>query len=113
MLGERLEQDALGHLEAVVEVDEVLVDGGVELVGGHGGEGAVEVIDALDEVLGELLDGKVAGRLDLARGAVLEVAEVGDGAQALVLFPLCKHLVYDYLRQGRGREPSTPWPRSP
>lgn len=89
VLGEGLDEDALGHLEALVEVDELLdvvvLLGGVDLVGGDVGEGAVEVIDALDEVLGELLDGKVAGRLDLALGAVLEVAEVGDGAEALVL----------------------------
>lgn len=82
---ERLHEDRLGHLDALVQGDEVRVAVGAELVGGDGGEGAVEVVDAVDEVLGELLDGEVAGALDLALGAVLEVAEVGDGAEALVL----------------------------
>lgn len=89
VLGEGLDEDVLGHLEALVQVDELLdvvvLVGGVELLGGDVGQGAVEVVHAVDEVLGELLDGKVAGRLDLALGAVLEVAEVGDGAHALVL----------------------------
>lgn len=89
VLGERLDEDALGHLEALVEVSQVLevlaLVLGLELLDGHGGEGAVEVVDAVDEVLCELLDGEVAGGLDLAGGALLEVAEVGDGAEAFVL----------------------------
>lgn len=88
VLGKSLDEDGLGHLEAFVEVEQVLValvllD--AELLGRDGGQGSVEVIDAVDEVLGELLNGKVAGGLDVALGAVLEVAEVGDGAKALVL----------------------------
>ena len=42
-----------------------------------GGEGAVEVIDAFDQVAGEAGDGEGAGVVDVAFGAVLEVAEVG------------------------------------
>lgn len=87
VLGESGHEDGLGHLEALVEVDEVL--GGFRLLsklfGGDGGQGAVEVVDALNEVLCELLDGKVARSLDLALSAVLKVAEVGDGAEAFVL----------------------------
>jgi hypothetical protein len=89
VLGEGLDELGLGHLEALVQVGEVLqvlrLLGGVELLGGDAGEGVVEDVDALDEVLGEALDGKVAGRLDLALSAVLQVAEVGDGAEALIL----------------------------
>jgi hypothetical protein len=48
-------------------------------------QGAVEVVDGLDEVAGESLDGKVFGRGDFALGAVLQVAEVGDGAEVFVL----------------------------
>lgn len=89
VLGKCLDEDALGHLEALVQVGELLeilvLVLGLELVCGDGRQGAVEVVDAVDEVLGELLDGKVAGGLDLTCRAVLEVAEVGDGAKAFVL----------------------------
>lgn len=77
-------EDGLGHLDALVQRVEVLVVA-AQLLGGDGRQRAVEVVDALDQVLGELLDGEVARRLDLARRAVLKVAEVGDSAQALVL----------------------------
>ena len=89
VLLEGLEEDVLGHLEALVEVDKVLeVLGlllGLELLLGNDAQGTVEVIDRFNEVLGELLDGEVLGLLDLAGGALLEVAEVGDGAEALIL----------------------------
>jgi hypothetical protein len=89
VLGQRLDEDVLGHLETLVEVGELLevlaLVLGLELLRGDGGQGAVEVVDAVDEVLGELLDGEVAGGLDLTCCAVLEVAEVGDGAKTFVL----------------------------
>ena len=50
-----------------------------------GGEGAVEVVDAFDEVGGEAGDGEGAGAVDVAFGAVLKVAEVGYGAKVFVL----------------------------
>ena len=84
VLVEGLDEDGLRHLDALVQVDEVLVIAG-QLLGGDGGQGAVEVVHAIDEVLGELLDRKVASALDLALGAVLEVAEVGDGAKTFIL----------------------------
>lgn len=87
VLGEGLHEDVFRHLQAIVEVDEVLsllrLVG--ELLGRNVGEGAVEIVDAVHEVLGKLLDGKVAGRFDLALCAVLEVAEVGDCAEAFIL----------------------------
>lgn len=42
-----------------------------------GGEGAVKVIDAFDEVGGEAGDGEGAGVVNVAFGAVLEVAKIG------------------------------------
>lgn len=94
VLGKGLHEDGLGHLEALVEVGEVLevlgLVGGIELLDGDGGERAVEVVDAVDEVLGEALDGEVARGLDLALGAVLEVAEVGDGSETLVLHAIMR-----------------------
>ena len=67
VLLQRADQDAVGHLDTLVQRAEVLV------------------VDRLDEVTGEALDGKVLGGLGLARGALLQVAEVGDGAEVLVL----------------------------
>lgn len=122
VLGKSLNENLLGHLEAVVEVNEVgvaLLVVGRDLVGRDSREGTVEVVDAVDEILGELLDGKVARALDVALGAVLQVAEVGDGSEALVL--LGKRLVsfraqelqciIDRLPSTRG--PRCPWPRDP
>lgn len=87
VLLQRAEQDALRHLQPVVEVDEVLVGVGAGArLGGDGRERAVEVVDAVDEVFGEFLDGEVAGGFFVAFGAVLEVAEVGDGACEFVLY---------------------------
>lgn len=70
-------QYALRHLEAGIQVNEILIGrggdgifsrgrlGGVGGVGagfegfrGHGGEGAVEVVDCVEEIGGEALDGK-------------------------------------------------------
>lgn len=79
---QRAEQDALGHFQPVVEVEEVLV-GAVGL--GDGRERPVEVVDAVDEVFGEFLDGEVARGFFVALCAVLQVAEVGDGAGEFVL----------------------------
>lgn len=79
-----VDQDAVGHLDALVQGSQVLVIS-LELLGGDGGEGAVEVVDRLDEVAGEALDGEVLGGLGLARCALLQVAEVGDRAEVLVL----------------------------
>jgi hypothetical protein len=67
----------------LLEVLVLLLDG--QLLLRDGAEGAVEVVDGLDEVLCEGGDGELTGLLDLALCAVLEVAEVGDGAKALVL----------------------------
>jgi hypothetical protein len=66
-----------------VEGGEVAV--GLEFLGLDGGQGAVQVVDALDEVAGELLQREVFGGLNFALGAVLQVAEVGNGAEVFVL----------------------------
>ena len=76
---ERVHEDLFGHFEPAVQGDELGV-GGDEFVGGDGGEGAVEVVDAVEEVLGEALQGEVLGGFDFARGLRLQVAVVGYGA---------------------------------
>lgn len=85
---EGIQQDLLGHLQSVVKVDQILI---VRRVGartlGNRFQRTVEVVDRLDQVLGKLLDRKVLGRLLLALGAVLQVAEVGDGTREFVLHP--------------------------
>lgn len=82
-------EDILGHLKTLVQVGEILQVLrsvlSVELILGNHSKGAVEVVDAVDEVLGELLDGEILSGLDLTSGALLKVTEVGNGAQALVL----------------------------
>ena len=51
----------------------------------YGFEGAVEVVDGFDQVFCEPLDGELTGGFDVAFGAFLKVAEVGDGAEVPVL----------------------------
>lgn len=72
-------ENVFRHLDTLVEGVKVLVVA-IQLLGRDVCKGAVEVVDALDEVLGELLNGEITRSLDLARGTVLQVAEVGDGA---------------------------------
>lgn len=57
----------------------------LELLGGNHAQSAVEVVDTVNKVLGELLDGKVASSLNLTLGAILEVSEVGDSSEAFIL----------------------------
>lgn len=79
-----VDQDAVGHFDALVQRGEVLIVA-VELLGRNSAEGAVEVVDGLDEVAGKTLDGEVLSGLGLASCALLQVAEVGDRAEVLVL----------------------------
>lgn len=78
------DQDVVGHLEAIVKCDEVLVLSD-ELSRLDGGERAVEVVNGLDEVAGEALERKVFGGLNLTLCALLEVAIVCDRSEVLVL----------------------------
>lgn len=48
-------------------------------------ERPVEVVNRFNEIFSELGDGKVAGVGDVALGTLLEVAEIGDGAEVFVL----------------------------
>ena len=75
---QRADQYRVCHFDAVVQGNEVDVSVCFEFVGGHGAEGAVEVVDGLDEVAGKALDGEVFCALDFALCALLQVAEVGD-----------------------------------
>ena len=49
-----------------------------QFVGGHVDEGAVEVVDAVEEVFGEAGKGEVARGGDFAFRLFLQVAVVGD-----------------------------------
>jgi hypothetical protein len=60
-----------------VQVDQVLVFG-CELLGWYGVKGAVKIVDALEQVFGESLQGEVARRLDLAFRLLLKIAVLGD-----------------------------------
>jgi len=83
---QRANQNAIRHLDAIVQRDQIRIPIiGLEFIRGHGAECAVEIVDALDEIAGKALDGKVLCGLCFALGALLQVAEVGDGAEVLVL----------------------------
>lgn len=79
VLLERVYEDVVGHLDAVMKGNQVGVVR-LELLLGNGAEGAVEVVDRLYEVAGKALNGKVLCTLYFALCALLEVTEVGDGA---------------------------------
>ena len=86
MFIQRLHEYRVGHFQAVVEGLEILIHvRRSELLRRDGGEGAVEIVDAVDEVLCEALERKVLGGLDFTPRAFLEVAEVGDAAEVFVL----------------------------
>lgn len=88
VLLERAHESLLGHLETVDKVEEFLVlfvALGTELLLGHRQQRAVKIVNALQQVLGEALDGKVASTVHVALGALLQVAELGDGAEVFVL----------------------------
>lgn len=77
------EEDMLGHVETSDEIEEVLVLFGLssgELLRGHGQQRAVEVVDAVEEVLGETLDSELAGGVHVALVALNKVAGFGDRA---------------------------------
>jgi len=77
VLLQRVDEDGVGHLDAVVQGNEVGVIP-LELLFWHSAKGAVEVVDGFYEVAGKALDGEVFSGLDFALGALLEIAEVGD-----------------------------------
>lgn len=60
-----------------MQVDEILIVLG-EFLRGDGVEGAIEIVDAIEEILGEALQGEFAGGGDFALGLFLEVAVFGD-----------------------------------
>lgn len=59
-----------------MQVQEVLIFDR-EFLGRHVDEGAVEVVDAIEEVFGKALQGEVTRGLDFAFRLVLQVAVVG------------------------------------
>jgi hypothetical protein len=84
MLLECVNENAVGHLDTVMQRNKLGVVA-FELFGGDGAQRAVKVIDRLDEIAGEALDGEVFCGVDFAFCAVLQVAEVGYGAEVFVL----------------------------
>lgn len=89
MLLQRAQQNALYHLQPIVEIHELLLVLGVSsALFGNSREGTVEVVDAVNKVFGELLNSVVLGSLLVTLGAVLEVTEVGDGAGEFILVPI-------------------------
>lgn len=77
VLLQRINEDGVGHLDAVVQGNEVGVIR-LELLFWHSAKGAVKVVDGFYEITGEALNGEVFCGLDFTLGALLEVAEVGD-----------------------------------
>lgn len=103
VLLEGIEEDMLGHVETGNKIEEVLVLFSLssgELVRGHGQQRAVEVVDAVEEVLGETLDGELAGSVHVALVALNEIAGFGDGAEPFVLIK--KMWVNIHLRKSCG-----------
>lgn len=84
VLLECVHEDGLGHLETRVKVQKVLV-AAVKLLLGHDRKGTVKVVNAVEQVSGEALEGKVLGCADLALGLLLQVAVFGDLTLPLVL----------------------------
>lgn len=82
------QHDALGHLETLDELVQRLVLLGLgsrKLVLGHSQERAVEVVDAVQEILGETLDGELASSVHVTLVALDLVAGLGDLTKVLVL----------------------------
>lgn len=76
VLLEGVHEDVVGHLETIVQRDEIGVLGG-ELLSRYGREGAVKIVHAFDEVAGKALESEVFGGLDFALCSLLKVAVVG------------------------------------
>ena len=72
-----VDKNAVCHLDTLVQGSQVLVVT-LELLGCYSRQCTVEVIDRLDEVASETLDGEILGRLSLTRCALLKVAKVCD-----------------------------------
>lgn len=87
VLLKRVDEDGVGHLDTVVESNEVAVVA-LELLFRDSTQGAVKVVNRFYKVASEALDGEVFCGLDLTCCAFLEVAEVGDRAEVFVLQPI-------------------------
>lgn len=84
VLGQGLLEHTLHHGDTVVELLDVLA-ADLEGLLGQGTHRQVEVINALNEVLGELLESKRLLLLHLLLGGVLEVAELSNRALVGIL----------------------------
>lgn len=77
-------QDSLSHPQTIIKRLQLLV--GAQLVLGNNGEGAVQVVDTVEEVLGESLKSEVLCCLDFTLCLLLKVAVLGDLTLPLVLY---------------------------
>ena len=93
VLLECVHENGLGHLETLVKVRKVLV-AAVKLLLGHNREGTVEVVNAVEQISGETLEGKVFGCADLTLGLLLQVAVLGDLTLPLVLQLIVSALLF-------------------
>lgn len=86
VLAQSLLEDVLGHLDAVVEVHDLLVVLSVvsDLLGDNA-QSSVKVVDGVEQVLGELGQRKVVGLLDFPLGGLLQMSEVRDGSLVVLL----------------------------
>ncbi|GAO47958.1 hypothetical protein G7K_2152-t1 [Saitoella complicata NRRL Y-17804] len=83
---QRPHHNLLGHLQPRIQIHQLLVACGIGTVlDGNGVERALKVIDGFDEVFCEFLDGEVFCGFHVAGCSVLEVTEIGDGAEKFVL----------------------------
>ena len=79
VLLQRLHQDLLGHRQALVQADKVLVTVlARHLLRRHRGERAVQVVHRIHEILGESLDGELVRGLNISFRSLLQVAELGN-----------------------------------
>lgn len=88
VLLQSVQQNVLGHPQAGHEVHQFLVGlghFGLELLSGNSKESPVEVVNALEQVDGEPLNGEIPGILHVTLGAFLQVEEVCNGTHVLVL----------------------------
>ena len=81
-------QDVLGHLQSSNEIQEVLVFRrlrSIDFVGWDSEKSTIEVVNALEEVDSEPLNGENARILHISLGSLLEVEEIRNRAHIFIL----------------------------
>mmetsp|Transcript_1086 Transcript_1086/g.3170 ORF Transcript_1086/g.3170 Transcript_1086/m.3170 type:complete len:237 (+) Transcript_1086:1178-1888(+) len=97
ILSERLEETVLRHFDAFVERGQHgMVLGILAQFFRHGIQGARQVVGDIEQGLGKFLNGKVAGRLDIALGDAADVFLLGIRTQESLL--QFRHLLLELLQ---------------